>query len=72
MNNSILALRANRVAAGPLGPCVRLHDPRSSLRAFRAWLNGPARCEPTPSAVGMYGLLLRPADRPDIDGRGQR
>jgi hypothetical protein len=30
-------------------------------RAFRAWLNEPAKHEPTPIAGYMYGLVLRPA-----------
>jgi hypothetical protein len=43
--------------------------PRVPVCAFRAWLNEPPRHAPTPIAAHMYGLLLRPSDRPDIDRR---
>jgi hypothetical protein len=72
MNSSIFAPRA---AVGDLArvvPRVHVHRPRASLQAFRAWMNEPARHEPTPIAGYMSGLLLRPADRPDINRHGQR
>jgi hypothetical protein len=70
MNNSTLAPRALGDLAQVV-PRVHLYHPRASLLAFRAWMNEPARHEPTPIAGHMYGLLLRPADRPDIDRHGQ-
>jgi hypothetical protein len=48
---------------------VDLRVPRVSARTVRAWLNEPPRHAPIPIAGHMYGLLLRPADRPDIDRR---
>lgn len=51
---------------------INLRLPRVSSRAVRGWLNEPARHEPTQIAGHMYGLLLRPAERPDIDRRTQR
>jgi hypothetical protein len=54
-------------------PLVVIHRPgrrhsRPTVKAVRAWLNQPARHEPVPSTAYMYGLLLRPTDRPDIGG----
>jgi hypothetical protein len=72
MNISIFAPRAALGDIARVVPRVHLHPPRTSLRAMRAWLNEPARHEPTPIAGHMYGLLLRPTDRPDIERRGQR
>jgi hypothetical protein len=56
-------------------PLVVLHRPglrlsRPTARAVRAWLNEPARHEPVPTTAIMYGLQLRPGDRPD-SGRGR-
>jgi hypothetical protein len=48
---------------------INLRLPHMSRRAVRGWLNEPARHEPTQIAGHMYGLLLRPAERPDIDRR---
>jgi hypothetical protein len=45
---------------------LRLSRPRTA--ALRAWLNQPGRNEPVPGTAHMYGLLLRPTDRPDIGG----
>jgi hypothetical protein len=55
----------------PLAPAtkINLRIPRPNRRAIHTWLNEPARREPTPIAAHMYGLLLRRADRPDIDRR---
>ncbi len=35
------------------------------VHELRAWLNGPSKDGPTPIAGYMYGLLLRPVDRPE-------
>lgn len=51
---------------------INLRLLRASRRAVRGWLNAPARHEPTQIAGHMYGLLLRPAERPDIDRRTPR
>lgn len=51
---------------------ISLRVPGMSTRAMRAWLDEPARHESTPIAGQMYGLLLRPSDRPDIDRRASR
>ena len=51
------------------GTRFNLRVPRPSRRALRVWLNEPARHEPMPIAGYMYGLWLRPAERPDIDRR---
>ena len=48
---------------------IDLRVPHVSARAVRAWLNEPPRHAPMPIAGHMYGLLLRPADRSDIDRR---
>jgi hypothetical protein len=48
---------------------INLRLPRTSALRMRAWLNEPTPHEPTPAAGHMYGLLLRPAERPDIDRR---
>jgi len=48
---------------------INLRLPRVSVQAMRAWLDEPARRKPTPIAGHMYGLLLRPADRQDIERR---
>jgi hypothetical protein len=64
MNTHILATQRPLAA-----PTIRVNRrvPRVSTRAVRAWLDQPARHQPTPIAGHMYGLLLRPAERPDID-----
>jgi hypothetical protein len=72
MNNSTFAPRAALGDIARVVPRVHLHDPRASLRARIVWMDQPARHEPTPVAGHVYGLLLRPADRPDIDRHGQR
>jgi hypothetical protein len=51
---------------------IRLSDPRPSFGALRAWLNAPPRHEPMPVAGYMYGLWLRPAERPDVDAGARR
>ncbi len=38
---------------------------RLNVHALRAWLNEPSGHGPTPIAGHMYGLLLRPVDRPE-------
>ncbi len=38
---------------------------RLTVHALRAWLNEPSKYGPTPIACYMYGLLLRPIDRPE-------
>jgi hypothetical protein len=48
---------------------INLRLPRVSRPAVHGWLNQPTRHEPTPIVGHMYGLLLRPAERPDIDRR---
>jgi len=65
MNTHILTTR--RPLAAP--PKISRRVPRLNTRAVRAWLDEPARHQPTPIAGHMYGLLLRPAERPDIDRR---
>ena len=65
MNTHIFTSR--RPLAAPTNIHLRL--PRVSLRAMRAWLDEPARHEPTPIDGHMYGLMLRPAERPDINRR---
>jgi hypothetical protein len=49
-----------------------LRAPRASLAALRHWLNAPADPAPTPIAGHMYGLLLRPTERPDIERSARR
>jgi hypothetical protein len=58
---------ARRPLAAPTR--IRLRVPRVRMQAVRARLNQPPRHEPTSIAGHMYGLLLRPSDRPDIDRR---
>jgi hypothetical protein len=65
MNTHIFNAR-HALAAGTK---VNLRVPHINLRAIHAWLNEPGRHAPTPIAGHMYGLLLRPAERPDIDRR---
>jgi hypothetical protein len=48
---------------------INLRLPRIRARAVRVWLNEPPRHEPMLIAGCMYGLWLRPAERPDIDRR---
>lgn len=47
---------------------IRLH---LSARAIRAWLNEPSRHDAPPSAGGLYSLLLRPVERPDLHRNGR-
>jgi hypothetical protein len=61
MNTHILTRPRPLAAAGH--PALRLSRP--SAKAVRAWLNQPARHEPVPTTAIMYGLQLRPRDRPD-------
>jgi hypothetical protein len=68
MSTHIFSTR-RRVAA-PAKLALRV--PHVSVRAVRTWLDEPARHAPTPIAGHMYGLLLRPADRPDIHTRRPR
>jgi hypothetical protein len=72
MNNLIFAPRAALGDTARVVSRVSLHRPGASLRAVRAWLNEPTRHQPTPITGHMYGLLLRPVDRPDIDRGGPR
>jgi hypothetical protein len=72
MNHSTFAPRAILGDIARVVPRVHLHRPRASLQAFRAWMNEPARHEPLAIAGHMYGLLLRPAGRSDIERHGQR
>jgi hypothetical protein len=65
MSTHIFATR--RTPAAPLKFNLRFSRPSS--RAVRSRLDEPARHEPMPIAGHMYGLLLRPAERPDIDRR---
>ena len=53
MNHSTLAPRAILGDIARVGPRLHLHRPRGSLQAFRAWMNEPARHEPTPIAGHM-------------------
>lgn len=64
MNTHILTRRRPLVATNRID--LRLSRPR--LESVRAWLNPPARHDPVPGTAHMYGLLLRPTDRPDIGG----
>jgi hypothetical protein len=64
MNTHILTRRRPLVATDRVG----LHLSRPTVQAVRAWLNEPARHEPVPVSTYMYGLLLRPTDRPDSGG----
>jgi hypothetical protein len=58
---------ARRPLAAPTRISLRVLGVRT--RGVRAWLNQPPRHQPTPIVGHMYGLLLRPSDRPDIDRR---
>jgi hypothetical protein len=64
MNTHISTRRRPLVLTHPVG--LRLSRP--TAKGVRAWLNQPARHEPVPGTAHMYGLLLRPTDRPDIGG----
>jgi hypothetical protein len=64
MNTHILTRRRPLVVTHR----VPLRLSRPTAKAVRTWLNQPARHEPVPSTAHMYGLLLRPTDRPDIGG----
>jgi hypothetical protein len=49
------------------GTKISFRVPRLNVGAIHRWLNAPGRHAPTPIAGHTYGLLLRPAERPDID-----
>ncbi len=57
----------------PLTPRAIALRPRLTLRSLpRAALNKLTKERPTTGTSHMYGLLLRPADRPDLASRDKR